>query len=96
MFFEKANRKTKEIRKINTQVHYLKTLPEYYKDVFYHNKKFEVRKNDRDFKVNDILILEEYDPMTNKLTGRRVTRTIIYILDNAEYLQEGYVVLGIK
>lgn len=36
-------------------VHELKIAPEYFKDVRTGLKKFEIRKNDRDFKVGDRL-----------------------------------------
>lgn len=32
-------------------------------------KRFEVRKNDRDFKVGDILVLQEYDPEADTYIG---------------------------
>lgn len=42
--------------------HYLKTCPQFYKEVKAGNKTFELRKNDRDYKVGDILVLQEYNP----------------------------------
>lgn len=42
--------------------HYLKTWPEYFKAIKSGEKKAELRLNDRDFKVGDTLILEEYCP----------------------------------
>ena len=42
-------------------VHYLKIKPEYYKDIDRGLKTFELRKNDRDFKVGDILMLIKLD-----------------------------------
>ena len=38
--------------------HYLKILPEYYEAVKSGDKTFEVRKNDRDYQVNDVLHLQ--------------------------------------
>jgi len=37
--------------------HFLKTWAEYFEAVKSGNKTFEVRVNDRDFKVGDILVL---------------------------------------
>jgi hypothetical protein len=42
--------------------HELKTWPKYFKAVQKGEKTFELRKNDRDFKKGDILILREFVP----------------------------------
>jgi len=72
------------------QIHHLKTWPEFFEASLAGIKPFEVRKNTRDFKLGDILILEEY------LTGRKLARTITYIFDNPGFCADGYVVLGVK
>ncbi|MFS0784759.1 ASCH/PUA domain-containing protein [Bacillus sp. 1P06AnD] len=75
-------------------VHRLKTWPEYFLAVCKQQKQFEIRENDRDFKVGDILMLQEYDPNNKEFTGRVVDRKITYITDFAQ--QDGYVVMGMK
>lgn len=40
-------------------IHELKILPEYFNEIMYGRKKFEVRFNDRNFKVGDTLLLKE-------------------------------------
>ncbi|MGG5341157.1 DUF3850 domain-containing protein [Enterococcus sp. AZ192] len=72
--------------------HVLKLDSEYYDDVVSGFKKFEIRFNDRDYKVGDILVLEEYDGID--YTGDRCKRIVTYITDYAQ--QDGYVVLGIE
>lgn len=72
--------------------HVLKLDNEYYDDVVSGFKKFEIRFNDRDYKVGDILVLEEYDGID--YTGDRCKRIVTYITDYAQ--QDGYVVLGIE
>ena len=77
-------------------VHYLKIKPEYYKDVQCGLKTFELRKNDRDFKVGDVLMLIKLDGEGNETD--QVTRVkVTYILkDCPQYgLKEGYAILGI-
>lgn len=76
-------------------VHELKILPQYYKDVVSGKKRFELRKNDRDFKVGDILKLREYE--NGEYTGRESYFSISYILkDCSEYgLMDGYCILGL-
>lgn len=79
-------------------VHALKIIPEYYEAVKSGKKPFEVRKNDRDFKVGDILALNEFEPDragTGEYSGRAVIARISYVLTNSEYCKPGYVVLGL-
>ncbi len=74
--------------------HELKILPEYFEAVTSGRKQFEIRKNDRDFKVGDLLTLHEHDPWKDEHTGNSYTVKITYITD---YMQRGvYVVMGIK
>ena len=42
--------------------HELKIWPEYYKAINDKIKKFEIRKNDRNFKVGDQIVLREFEP----------------------------------
>lgn len=77
--------------------HYLKTWQPYYDDIAFGLKPFEVRKNDRDYKVGDILVLQEYDNEINKYTGWELPPLFItYILDDPNYAKEGYVVMGLS
>lgn len=76
-------------------VHELKILPQYFEMVANGSKRFELRKDDRDYKVGDLLVLKEYDG--KDYTGRKLSAYIItYILRNcSEYgLQDGYCILG--
>lgn len=73
-------------------IHELKILPEYFEAVVSGNKRFEIRKNDRNYKKGDILRLNEYQD--GQYTGDVHVAEITYITDYAQ--QEGYVVLGIK
>lgn len=75
--------------------HELKTLPNYFKAVLGGTKQFELRKDDREFKLGDTVLLREWDGQN--YTGRTCRRNIFYILrDVPEYgLKEGYVILGL-
>lgn len=77
-------------------IHALKTLPEYFEAVWENKKTFELRENDRDFKVGDYLALNEWDG--EKYTGRTTLVEVIYILDPNEVMTcaGGYVIMGIK
>lgn len=77
-------------------VHYLKIKPEYYKDVECGLKTFELRKNDRNFQVGDILMLIKLDSEGNE-TDQVARAKVNYILkDCPQYgLKDGYAILGI-
>jgi len=77
-------------------IHHLKTWPEYWIAIRDRKKNFEVRKNDRNFRVGDILKLREYDPIGEEYTGRVLNRQITYILDHPEFCKDGYVILSIE
>ena len=76
--------------------HGLKVWPEYMDGLLNKSKTFEVRKNDRDFKVGDVLTLSEWDNVTETWTGRTCTRYVTYVLQGGQFgIAEDTVVLGI-
>lgn len=76
-------------------IHELKTWPEYFQAVISNKKKFEIRENDRDFKINDELLLKEYDPITKTYTGREAQCIVTYTLDKQPFVPEGYICMAI-
>ena len=60
-------------------VHYLKIKDEYYTDVEIGLKTFELRKNDRDFQVGDILMLIKLDDKGNE-TDQVIKKKVKYVL----------------
>lgn len=81
--------------------HKLKILPQYFKAVQEGTKTFELRKNDRGFKVGDILILREWIKRDlqreSNFTGNEIKKEISYVLEGGKYgLEEGYCILGLK
>ena len=77
--------------------HDLKTWPEYFTAVQINVKQFEVRKDDRDFQVGDILHLHEYDPILTEYTDEVCHRKITYKLEGGSFgVEEGYCILGIE
>ncbi|MEL6627448.1 MAG: DUF3850 domain-containing protein [Bacteroidota bacterium] len=77
-------------------IHPLKTHPEYYWATFRGQKPFEVRKNDRYFKIGDAVRLDEYDPEKEAYTGHMQLHKIAYILDGGQFgISKEYVVLGL-
>ncbi|MCT8975517.1 DUF3850 domain-containing protein [Clostridium sp. CX1] len=77
-------------------VHYLKTWTQFFQDVRSGIKQFEVRKNDRNYRVGDTLILEEFDPIKQIKTGAWIPKRIVYKLDDEQFVKEGYVILGME
>lgn len=76
-------------------VHKLKIRHEYFDAVRDGRKPFEVRKDDRDYKVGDILILVRYDPETGE-SGDSMARDVTYVLKGGAFgIELGYVVLGL-
>lgn len=76
-------------------IHELKILPEYFDAVDRREKTFEIRKNDRGFKVGDYLTLKEWDG--EQYTGREVSRYVNYILyDWTGGLQDGWCIMNLK
>jgi hypothetical protein len=75
-------------------VHVLKTVCPYFGTVDVGAKTFEVRKNDRNFKAGDIMILAEYDADTKTFSGKEIKTIITYVLDDENYCKDGYVIIG--
>jgi hypothetical protein len=84
------------IKKEPQQVHKLKTLPQYFEKVVAGKKNWELRKNDRNFQVHDILILQEWN-REKGYTNREIRALITYIFHGGTYgLSEDYCILSIE
>lgn len=75
--------------------HRLKTHPLPFAAVLSGNKLAEYRRNDRDFKNGDELILEEFDPDTQSYTGRTLCKQVTHIQQGYGIPQE-FAVLSIQ
>jgi hypothetical protein len=78
-------------QRVSPQTHELKTWKVFFEPMWNNLKNFEIRWNDRDYKVGDRLRLMEYDNIERKYTGRFICKTIIYMTDFAQ--ESGYVVM---
>lgn len=78
--------------------HILKTDPEYFQNIVDGIKKFEIRKNDRNFQVGDYILLFEYDRQNDVFSNRYLLIQISYLLTNVpEFgLYDGYCVFGFE
>lgn len=85
--------------------HELKTDPDVFSAVYNGDKNFEIRFNDRDFKVDDDLVLREtkytgeqmnHEDKPLEYTGREYRCIVGYILHGPRYgLAEGWVIMSI-
>lgn len=67
----------------------------YFREVESGNKKFELRKNDRNFTVGDYVVLREWN--FSSYTGRAILAKITYILSIKELIKtkEEWVIFSI-
>lgn len=74
--------------------HEIKISPEFFEPVSIGQKRFELRKNDRDYHAGDSVVLKEWDG--TDYTGNELTVGIRYVLkDCPEYgLADGYCIFG--
>lgn len=70
--------------------HILNIQDKYFNDIKIGIKTFEIRRNNRNYKVNDILTL------VNLKTNEVIIKTIIYINDVSIYDLKHILILGIK
>lgn len=85
---------------IGLRRHEIKSWPEHFAASAAGLKPFEVRRNDRDYRVGDRITLHEWIPLgggnTDGIyTGRTLEQDVIFITRNAIGLQEGYVSMGL-
>jgi hypothetical protein len=77
-------------------VHEIKTHPTYFDAVRRGDKTFEIRKNDRGYRVGDRLLLCEFDPEFNRFTGNTVEREVTYIVQGVFGLPDDVCVMSIE
>lgn len=84
-------------------LHELKILPIFFEPLKSNQKKFEVRKNDRPFKVGDEILFRELHPnhrqgfeLEVKYSSEICHRKISYILSDFEGIERGFCVLGLE
>jgi hypothetical protein len=65
------------------KTHYLKVWPQFFAPSWSGQKRFELRINDRDFDCGDVVVLQEWDPDTEKYTRREIEAKINYVMDES-------------
>lgn len=77
--------------------HALKTWPGPFQAVLDGRKTYEIRVDDRDYRVGDVLFLREYDPDTDVFYSRAVRALVTYKTPGGEWgLPATLCVLGIQ
>jgi hypothetical protein len=56
--------------------HVVKSWPEYFEPLMTGAKTFDLRRNDRDYQVGDLITLKEYEPRDKAYSGREITKRI--------------------
>jgi hypothetical protein len=77
-----------------SRYHELKTNPDPFGAILMKEKTAEFRKNDRNFKPGDTLILKEYNPFT-AYSGRYLLRKVTHI-QTGYGIPEGYAMLSMR
>jgi ASC-1-like (ASCH) protein len=83
------------------KTHNLKIIQPYFDKLKAGTKKWELRFNDRDYRIGDALILQEYDPSNKTYSGESLTAHVVDIFYGAgdgksSYgLIEGYCLMSI-
>lgn len=91
---EKMQQLPSEGQQSHPMTHEIRIGAEFFADAASGKKNFELRKNDRDYRVGDILEIMEFK--YGKNTGRSVKKIVTYILEDYTGLEEGYCILGCR
>jgi len=76
-------------------IHSLKIRIEHYTDIVNGGKRCEIRKNDRDFRVDDVLYLMEWDAGSDGYGKWSEMFRVTHITDFPDGLKDGYIAMSI-
>lgn len=89
---ERMNNLPSDASESGQRIHQIRLSSQYFDDVCSGKKSFEFRKNDRNYKVGDILEMTEFKDGKN--TGRMVRVIVTYFLDGFTGMEDDYCILG--
>lgn len=78
-----------------TTEHDLKVWPEFWPALESGEKTFEIRYNDREFRVGDTLLFREWSMVTG-YSGRELRKRVTYLLAAPPWLADNYVCMGLQ
>ncbi len=76
--------------------HHLKSHPQNFRDVLLHLKRSEIRRNDRDYRAGDTLLLQDWDTETSSYIGHQMYANVIHVEDCTPFGLPGFVVLSLS
>ena len=91
---EKMQKLPSDTKENGQKVHQIRLAKSYFDDVANGIKTFELRKNDRDYKVGDMLEMMEF--VEGKSTGRMVKALVTYMLEEYTGIEDGYCIMATK
>lgn len=99
----KLNAITETTTEEATVIHDVKSWSHFFRAIKSGAKVHDLRKNDRNYNVGDVLLLREYDFVNGKYTGDTLEAVITYITDNrvpcafsSSVLDKGYCILSLR
>lgn len=77
--------------------HDLKCHPHFFAAIAEGKKTFEIRRNDRDYRVGDTLTLREFDPSYGNTGNRLPPVEIVYVMTAEDFpaILPGFVIMGL-
>jgi hypothetical protein len=79
------------------KVHELKTVKPHFSAVWSKIKRMEIRNNDRNFQLGDVLHMREYDLDKKEYSGRYMLVDVIHILPGGQFgIHPDHCVMSIK
>lgn len=78
--------------------HELKCWPVFFRMMRLGIKRFDIRKDDRGFRVGDHVVQREWDPETKKYSGARMEFRVVCMLRHEDFqgVAPGFVVMGLQ
>lgn len=80
----------KKLTIIEPATHYTKCINPYFSEVWNEIKKAELRFNDRDYKVGDIVFQQEYFTNIEYFSGAEIKMRITHVLKDYPALSPGF------
>ncbi len=79
------------------KIHVLKCWQPFFDDVRDGKKPFEYRFHDRDYAVGDCLVLQEYNPEYDSVTGEATAVRVTYLLEGGKFgVPKSHCIMGIE
>lgn len=64
--------------------HELKSWPRFFNPIVSGDRRHELRRNDRNYRVGDVVVLREFDESLGRYTGRKCTAVVTSITSHDE------------